>query len=112
MKRQPAVYTVGDRTLTVKEWAKVAGMPAGNLYNRLGLGWTMEEAISEPVYTHGGARTQRALKRVETHRVTPEGEGSYVEPVKSEKQIRIERANERIEEEIRKLRALVTERAP
>jgi len=110
MKREAKTYTIGDRTLTVKQWATEMKIPAGYIHNRLALGWSIERAVMTPVLTHGGRRALHESKprENETHRVFPEREGSgYVPPPKSEKQLREEAADARIEEEIRKLRALV-----
>lgn len=110
MKREAKTYTIGDRTLTVKQWATEMKIPAAYIHNRISLGWSIERAVMTPVLTHGGRRALHESKprANETHRVFPEREGSgYVPPPKSEKQLREEAADARIEEEIRKLRALV-----
>jgi len=107
VKREAKRYTIGDRTLTIKQWAAEAGIPPQYIYNRIQLGWSIEEAIGTPVLAHGGKR-KRVSRSEEVHRVIPESESSYTPTPKSEKQLREERADARIEEEIRKLRDLVS----
>lgn len=45
--RQPRTYTVGDRTLSIEQWAEVSGLARTTLVNRLRVqGMTMEQAIA------------------------------------------------------------------
>ncbi len=48
------------RTQTISQWASEAGISYKNLHNRVGLGWTMAKALSEPVRYCG--RRSRSLK--------------------------------------------------
>ena len=51
-RRNVPKYTVGDRSLTLPEWAEVCGISRGTLWQRVVvLGWGIEKAISTQVQT-------------------------------------------------------------
>lgn len=39
-------YTYDGKTLSIKEWAKVTGIPVGTIVNRLRSGWSVERTLS------------------------------------------------------------------
>jgi hypothetical protein len=56
-------YTHAGKTLTITEWSRLSGIPGATINSRLGLGWSMDEAIgatprqrkTHPVlHTHNG----------------------------------------------------------
>lgn len=58
------------RTQTLAEWARELGLPQGLLWHRLGSGWSVERALTEP----RGAKPQRKARThcKHGHALTPE----------------------------------------
>lgn len=52
-RRSTRLLTVGDRTQSMAEWAREMGMHKETLWQRLRMGWGVEEAVTTPV---GGRR--------------------------------------------------------
>jgi len=57
--RSAWVFTVGNRTLPLRDWAKEAGISVTLLCQRLKAGWPLERAISPKKKKHGERRKPR-----------------------------------------------------
>lgn len=55
-KRNNRMLTFNGRTTTLAELARIVGIDHRVLYRRLGLGWTVERAATEPVKTRPAAK--------------------------------------------------------
>lgn len=51
--RPVTLYTFEGRSLSLKQWGEVTGVPHGLIRNRLYIGWTLERALVQP--KHGQA---------------------------------------------------------
>lgn len=107
------------RALTAQGWAEVTGLPLNTVYMRLAAvqrgAWTMEELVTLP--RGGGPKRAEALARRRAGQPAPAARRQRVRRSKEDGQLetldrslRMVEAAERIEAEIRKLRALVVRR--
>lgn len=48
--------TFNGETHTIAEWARLIGVPSTRIRDRLRLGWSIEKALTEPVYTKYGLK--------------------------------------------------------
>lgn len=53
-RRSSHFVSFQNETLTIAQWEDRYGLRRGALYSRLQRGWTMERALTEPPYKHGG----------------------------------------------------------
>lgn len=106
------LFEYGGKRLTVLGWAAETGLSKNTLYSRFNAvregAWTMEEALTTPVNarTRGGVRASGAPRRMK-HSVRRSKEDGQLEVTMPSEMRRLAAADERIEAEIRKLRALV-----
>jgi len=47
-QRTNRVLTVGEKSLTLAEWAELTGIPSPCIWKRLNRGWDIEKALSQP----------------------------------------------------------------
>jgi hypothetical protein len=47
--RRNRLLTIGDKTLTLVEWAEISGLPYHSILSRLNRGWTPHDAVSKPI---------------------------------------------------------------
>lgn len=48
-RNRSRILTLDGRTMTVDSWAKATGIKSKTIYERLRLGWSVEEALTTPV---------------------------------------------------------------
>lgn len=106
-------YEYKGKSLDARGWAEETGLPLATVFGRLRFvsdgSWTMEEALTLPVGSRGrgGARPKpsRASERKPRHVARRSKEDGQLEALDTSP--RMAEADTRIDEEIRKLRALV-----
>lgn len=63
IKRQPRTYTVADRTLTLRAWAGLTGLPLDLLRQRVETyGWDIGRALSKPAPAK--SRNEKIIARI------------------------------------------------
>lgn len=56
-RNQPRILTMNGKTMDVEGWARVTGIKSKTIYERLRLGWSVEDALTMPVKpTHRGRK--------------------------------------------------------
>ena len=59
---EPKMYTFNGETHTLRDWAEITGIPKKSLRSRLGKGWPLERALTEPLCHNPSARGRRGAK--------------------------------------------------